>query len=138
MMLKILSVAAVLLSLSFVVDLDAITGRATQEISSDSLLIDVRTFEEHIENRIPDSELMPYDTIENLVGDIDKDTEITVYCRTGRRSGIAKQKLEEMGYTNVINIGGIVSWDGPTVTSLGCPDVDYQGIQPIELISIAC
>ena len=138
MMLKILSVAAVLLSLSFVVDLDAITGRATQEISSDSLLIDVRTFEEHIENRIPDSELMPYDAIENLVEGIDKDTEITVYCRTGRRSGIAKQKLEEMGYTNVINIGGIVSWDGPTVTSLGCPDVDYQNIQLQELVSVAC
>jgi len=38
---------------------------------------------------------------------LDKDTEIRVYCRSGRRAGIALAALEEMGYTNATNVGGI-------------------------------
>lgn len=36
-----------------------------------------------------------------------KDAEIFLYCRSGRRSGLAMEDLQEMGYTNVINVGGI-------------------------------
>jgi phage shock protein E len=38
---------------------------------------------------------------------LDKNTEIRVYCRSGRRAGIALAALEEMGYTNATNVGGI-------------------------------
>ncbi len=36
----------------------------------------------------------------------DKDASIYVYCRSGRRSGIAKETLEGLGYTQVVNVGG--------------------------------
>ena len=37
----------------------------------------------------------------------DKDASIYVYCRSGRRSGIAKETLEGLGFTQVVNVGGI-------------------------------
>jgi phage shock protein E len=37
-----------------------------------------------------------------------KDKEIYIYCRSGRRSGIAKEILKKLGYTNIINAGGLV------------------------------
>ncbi|KAF2998190.1 hypothetical protein E8E13_004241 [Curvularia kusanoi] len=37
---------------------------------------------------------------------VSKDDHITLYCRSGRRSGIAKQRLEELGFSNVRDIGG--------------------------------
>jgi len=37
----------------------------------------------------------------------DKDTEIILYCRSGGRAGKAQQALEDLGYTNVTNAGGI-------------------------------
>ena len=76
-----------------------------------SLMIDVRTDEEwnagHIEGaiHIPLSEIKK--NIENY--EISKDEEILLYCRSGNRSGRAKMILDELGYTNTTNIGGIES-----------------------------
>ena len=39
-----------------------------------------------------------------------KETPVLVYCRTGRRSREAAQKLEELGYTEVYDMGGLVGW----------------------------
>ena len=44
---------------------------------------------------------------------IHKDQLILVYCRSGNRS---KQASEKLGYTNIIEIGGMNSWPGETVT----------------------
>ena len=74
-----------------------------------SVMIDVRTDEEwnagHIEGaiHIPLSEIKK--NIENY--EITKDEEILLYCRSGNRSGRAKVILDELGYTNTTNIGGI-------------------------------
>ena len=46
----------------------------------------------------------------------DKDQLILVYCRSGNRSKQASEKLVKLGYTNIIEIGGINSWPGETVT----------------------
>ena len=40
----------------------------------------------------------------------DKDAPWLVYCRTGRRSADAVQKLDALGYTNIYDLGGILSW----------------------------
>ena len=37
---------------------------------------------------------------------------IYVYCRSGNRSKVASEKLANMGYTNIIEIGGILDWNG--------------------------
>ena len=76
-----------------------------------SVMIDVRTDEEwnagHIEGaiHIPLSEIKK--DIKNYT--IPKDEEILLYCRSGNRSGRAKVILDELGYTNTTNIGGIES-----------------------------
>jgi len=76
-----------------------------------SVMIDVRTDEEwragYIEGaiHIPLSEIKK--NIENY--EISKDEEILLYCRSGNRSGRAKVILDELGYTDVTNIGGIAS-----------------------------
>ncbi len=96
-----------------------ITGHVVKE-DQNPVYIDVRTLPEHLESRIPDSLLMPYDTIVFSVEERipDKNTEIIVYCRTGRRSSIAKESLVSMGYTNVKDIGGILDWTGPTTSGV--------------------
>ena len=42
----------------------------------------------------------------------DKDQVIYVYCRSGRRSKEAAAKLAELGYTNIVECGGILDWTG--------------------------
>ena len=46
----------------------------------------------------------------------DKDQLIMVYCRSGRRSKEASEKLVKLGYTNIVEFGGILDWKGETVT----------------------
>ena len=45
----------------------------------------------------------------------DKDQTIYVYCRSGNRSRQASEKLVKLGYTSVVEIGGINSWKGEIV-----------------------
>lgn len=76
------------------------------------ILLDVRTKEEYAEKHIPNSLLIPVDELEEQVEEkiSDKNTIIFVYCRSGRRSSIAAEKLIEMGYTDVFDLGGIIDW----------------------------
>lgn len=88
------------------------------ESETEIILLDVRTQEEHIEKRIPDSMLIPLDVIEQEAPAKleDKNTTIFVYCRSGRRSAIAAELLANMGYTNVYDLGGINDWTYETIT----------------------
>ena len=45
----------------------------------------------------------------------DKEQLIFVYCRSGNRSKQAAQKLADLGYTNIVEIGGINDWPGELV-----------------------
>ena len=47
----------------------------------------------------------------------DPDQLLLIYCRSGRRSKEASQKLYDMGYTNVYEFGGIIDWTGDVVRS---------------------
>ena len=71
--------------------------------------IDVRTQAEYEQNHIDGDTLIPHKNIVARVSERfpEKDTEIRLYCRSGNRAGIAKSALEEAGYTNVKNMGGI-------------------------------
>ena len=75
-------------------------------------VLDVRTKEEYDEKHIPCALLIPYDMIEKGAPRLlpDKDEEILIYCRSGRRSAIAAKNLPEMGYTRVFDFGGIIDW----------------------------
>ncbi len=79
---------------------------AKQESSRvEHVIIDVRSKREYDQGHYPNAKNLDYKTIEETIGTLNlaKDTKIYVYCRSGRRSGIAKALLEEKGYTNVIN-----------------------------------
>ena len=70
--------------------------------------IDVRSPEEYATGHLDGALNLPHDSIgKHIAAEVpDKDAEIHLYCRSGRRSGIAKDTLERMGYTRVRNEGG--------------------------------
>ncbi len=72
------------------------------------IIIDVRTQAEWSQGHIKDAVLIPYDVISTKIAAVtkDKNKKINVYCRSGRRSEIARQTLVKLGYTNVQNLGG--------------------------------
>jgi rhodanese-related sulfurtransferase len=78
-------------------------------------IIDVRTQEEYAEEHLSNSILIPLDTLQAAIvnqSDISKNSEILVYCRSGKRSQQAMELLTSLGYTNVKSMtGGIISWD---------------------------
>ena len=82
------------------------------------LIVDVRRPDEFSESHIAGAINVPNETIEDEMPEAlpDKEQVLLVYCRTGRRSKEASQKLADMGYTNVYEFGGIETWEGDTET----------------------
>lgn len=78
------------------------------------IILDVRTPEEYAEKHIPGAINIPNETIgsEKIPELPDKNQLILVYCRSGRRSKEAAKKLVALGYTNIVEFGGILDWTG--------------------------
>ena len=82
-------------------------------INEGAVLVDVRTEEEYNEKHIDGAKLLTLDTItEETANKIlaNKDNQIIVYCKSGKRSAEAKKKLEELGYSRVYDLGSIDNW----------------------------
>jgi phage shock protein E len=77
-------------------------------MDNNTILIDVRTKDEFKSGHLEKAINIPYTEIEEQIKSITKDNHknIVVYCKSGRRSGIAQKKLIQMGYKNVVNGGG--------------------------------
>lgn len=77
--------------------------------SAEPVWIDVRSQAEYNEDHIEGDVLIPHEEIVGRVTELfpDKTTEIHLYCRSGGRAGRALSALEDAGYTNVSNAGGI-------------------------------
>jgi len=82
------------------------------------VILDVRTPEEFADKHIPGAINIPNEAIgsEEIPELPDKDQLILVYCRSGNRSKQASEKLVALGYTNIVEFGGINDWPGETVT----------------------
>ena len=81
------------------------------------VIVDVRRQDEYDAGHIPGAILIPNESIgterpEELP---DLNQIILVYCRSGNRSKQASQKLADMGYVNVYEFGGIITWTGEIV-----------------------
>ena len=77
--------------------------------SNEIIVIDVRSLEEVKTGIIQDAIHIEWEQIDKEINNIDitKDQPIYLYCRSGNRSGKAAVMLEKIGFTNVINAGGI-------------------------------
>lgn len=81
----------------------------------DAIIVDVRHDDEYKAGHIPGAVLLTMETItEETAAKVlpDKNQMILIYCRSGRRSKIAAQTLLELGYTNLIEFGGILDYKG--------------------------
>ena len=82
-----------------------------------AILLDVRSRQEYLSGHIPGSINVPLQTIEKVVHAVKKkDTPMYVYCHSGARSSCAVHSLQQMGYHNLKNIGGISAYSGKVVS----------------------
>jgi len=85
-------------------------------VEQGALLLDVRTPQEFAKGHIEGAVNIPHDRVADQIERIgelaggDKGKPIVVYCRSGRRSGLAKHTLTEHGYGRVTNLGGMSDW----------------------------
>ena len=78
-----------------------------------AILLDVRTPEEYRGGHIPGSKNLPLQQIEKIKSIAEKkETPLFVYCQSGARSRQAVSLLQNMGYVNVNNIGGMAAYRG--------------------------
>ena len=84
------------------------------ESESDYIILDVRRPDEFATGHIPNAINIPNENIgTDEISELpDKDQLILVYCRSGNRSKQASQKLVKLGYSNVVEFGGINDWKG--------------------------
>jgi rhodanese-related sulfurtransferase len=87
---------------------------AQQLLASGAVLLDVRTLQEYEAGRIPGARLIPFDQLAARSGELPaKDRPIVLYCRSGRRTGLAASTLTELGYTAVYDMQALTNWPGP-------------------------
>lgn len=77
-------------------------------LQADAVWIDVRSQAEFDSGHVDGALLIPHTDIGSRIGQAvpDKNAEIHLYCRSGRRAGMAMETLQAMGYTNITNEGG--------------------------------
>ena len=114
-------------------DGDGMTERSYTQISQEDakemmtrddghIIVDVRRQDEYDSGHIPGAVCILNESITAGIkpeGLPDTDQIILIYCRTGRRSKEAAQKLFDTGYTNIYEFGGILDWTGEVVTESG-------------------
>jgi len=77
----------------------------------DFILLDVRSYKEYKETRIPNSVLIPLGVLRNRLYELPKDKEIVTFCSISLRGYEASLILKNAGFTNVkVMDGGIVMW----------------------------
>ena len=90
---------------------------AMMESETGYIILDVRTVSEYESGHIPGAICIPNETIGTAeIPELpDKDQLILVYCRSGNRSKQASTKLAALGYTNIVEFGGIYPWPGKVI-----------------------
>ena len=88
-------------------------AKKIMDSGEENTILDTREQDEFDEGHIAGAILIPYTEIDNKAEEMlpDKDAQILVYCRSGRRSKIASESLAKLGYTNIKEFGGIIDWE---------------------------
>ena len=91
-----------------------ISAEETHEMmaSQEVVVVDVRTREEYESGHIENAVLVPNESIGSEMPEalLDKEATLLIYCRSGRRSKDAAQKLLALGYQSVYDFGGVIDW----------------------------
>ncbi|MDA0128056.1 rhodanese-like domain-containing protein [Vibrio sp. MarTm2] len=77
-------------------------------IEQGAVVVDVRTPQEFAAGHLDNAKNYPLSELDKHFANIDKDTQIVLYCRSGNRSGQAFRYLQSQGFTNLHNAGGLV------------------------------
>ncbi len=76
-------------------------------------VVDVRTAEEFASGHVPGAINIPYDQIARRASEIGPpSTQVVLYCRTGRRSGIAVEALQKAGFEKLYDFRSVSAWPG--------------------------
>ena len=114
--------ASVILCLTLLVPSIALPAFAYEDITpeevkqkadagDDMFILDVRELGEYAQGYVPKAYLTPRGEIEQRLDEIPRDIFLVVVCRSGGRSAMASQQLEDLGYTNIHNmLGGTLAW----------------------------
>lgn len=115
-------------------------AKRMMELDDGHIIVDVRREDEFAEGHIPGAVLIPNESI----GDTkpkelpDQEQIILVYCRSGRRSKEAAQKLADLGYSHVYEFGGIIDWTGEVVKENPAednfPETDEGDMTPSAIV----
>ena len=82
-----------------------------QQAHADLYVLDVRSPEEYAGGHVPGAVNIPYDQIASRLAEVPKDKDVVLYCKSGRRAGIAAEVLANQGYTRLQHLeGDIVAW----------------------------
>lgn len=114
--------------------IDQETAKAMMAADDGHIIVDVRRQDEYDAGHIPGAILIPNESINSDSPEAlpDYGQIILLYCRSGRRSKEAAQKLAGMGYTNIYEFGGIIDWTGEIVKTMkikvsdGTNTITYQ------------
>lgn len=111
-------------------------------VSDQDVVLDVRTQEEYDASHIVNARLLPVDEItEKTAAAVapDKGRPVFVYCRTGIRSAEAAEKLADLGYAEIYDFGGILSWPYDTIDAdVGEGEEAYEGDQLPVGVKVVC
>jgi rhodanese-related sulfurtransferase len=91
-----------------------ITPEELNNVNKDILLIDVRTPEEYATGHVENSINIDFraSNFKDLIGELDKDQDVYVYCKVGGRSAAAAKLMKEMGFNKIYDLkGGINNWE---------------------------
>lgn len=79
-----------------------------KSLPAGAVLIDVRSAEEFNTGHLAGAVNIPHTEIAEKISGVakDKSTPLYLYCRSGRRVGIAMEELSKLGYTKMVNLGG--------------------------------
>ena len=117
-------------------------AKQMMELDDGHVIVDVRREDEYVQGHIPGAILIPNESI----GDTppkelpDYDQIILVYCRSGRRSKEASQKLADLGYSHVYEFGGIIDWKGEVTKGKfeeeNGEKTDHEDMTPSAIVNI--
>jgi len=93
------------------IESEALKARLGEAKATAPLLVDIRTPAEVAQGAIPGAQHIPMHLLPVRVGELPRDRDVVLYCRSGARSYHACQYLAQHGFDNAVNLrGGIIAW----------------------------